>query len=226
VNNPIKSKILVVDDSETNRMLLRFTLEELEFEVSEASEGATAVELALEHSFSAVLMDINMPTMSGLVAIDMLNRLNYSSPVIACSAEDNQQIIDGYLQKGFAAFVPKPIDPETIAKTLLKLNVSAMQPDTNELEKRHHQKIQELRSRFIQNLPKLIDKLNLAIRTESTEELQRFCHQLKANAGHFGFEKVYSLSKEVEKTIKIAGTKAAAENAKSLLFELHKIDQQ
>ncbi len=225
MNKSEKAKILIVDDSETNRMLLQFTLEELGFETAEAGDGEKAVEMALEQDFAAIFMDINMPKMGGIEALQALMALNFSNPIIACSAEEDFDAIEQFLQKGFAAFVPKPIEPEQVANTLQSLGVTTEQ-STSRLERKHQQKVQELSNRFLDNLPVIINKLSSAIKTQDSDALRRFSHKLKANAGHFGLEKVSKISRDIESAVNKSRTDIAMEKAEFLLFELHKINDQ
>ncbi len=225
MNSQSKAKILIVDDSDTNRMLLQFTLEELGYHVLEAPDGNRAVELALEENCAAVFMDINMPKMGGIEALQILKSLNYDSPIIACSAEENSAAIENYLQLGFSTFVPKPIEPELIAKTLFELGIAAT-VESHEFKQKHEDKIAELRERFIVNLPVTIDGLTIAFKTANIERLRRFCHILKANAGQFGFEQVSQISRHIESEILASRNDQALTKAKELIFKLHKINEQ
>jgi len=206
-------------------MLLQFTLEELGFEVLEAPDGNRAVEIALEQNCAAVFMDINMPKMGGIEALQILNSLNYDSPIIACSAEENSEAIENYLQSGFSSFVPKPIEPELVAKTLQELGINAT-VKSHEFEQKHQDKIAELKERFIINLPVTIDGLTIAFKTANIERLRRFSHILKANAGQFGFEEISIISRDIETEILAARNDQALTKAKELIFKLHKINEQ
>lgn len=206
-------------------MLLQFTLEELGFDVLEAPDGNRAVEIALEQNCTAVFMDINMPKMGGIEALQILNSLNYDSPIIACSAEENSEAIENYLQSGFSSFVPKPIEPELVAKTLQELGINAT-VKSHEFEQKHQDKIAELKERFIINLPVTIDGLTIAFKTANIERLRRFCHILKANAGQFGFEEISIISRDIEAEILAARNDQALTKAKELIFKLHKINEQ
>ncbi len=225
MSNSPKAKILVVDDSSTNRMLLQFTLEELGFGVVEAEDGSCAVEIALEENFVAILMDINMPRMGGVKALEILKNLNYSSPIIACSAEGDLKAIQAYLGKGFAAFIPKPIEPETVAKQLNHLNISTKY-ESSEIEQSHQNKIEELKHHFLNSLPGFIERMDKIIKAKDFDELKRACHKLKANAGNFGFEKVAQLSKEVEKAIINSQQEMALKVAHRMLFELLRVNEK
>ena len=124
MNNVNKAKVLIVDDSETNRLLLCFMLEELEFDCDEADNGEKAVELAMEFDYAAVFMDLNMPVMSGQEATEILRNINFETPIFACSAEDNPKKIVQLLKSGFSDFIAKPIELEDISDILCKHNIN------------------------------------------------------------------------------------------------------
>lgn len=67
-------KLLIVDDEEGVRSLVRMTLQSESYEILEASDGARALELAREHRPELILLDIAMPGVSGLEVCEELKR--------------------------------------------------------------------------------------------------------------------------------------------------------
>jgi PAS domain S-box-containing protein len=116
------SRILVVDDSETNRTYLRKTLEMTGFEVIEASNGREAVDAFELYSPHAVLMDIQMPVMDGLEATRRLKATEKGriTPIIAITGnafeDDRQQGI----AVGMNAYLYKPFSAEALFRILKK----------------------------------------------------------------------------------------------------------
>jgi len=225
VTNSHSKKILVVDDSETNRLLLRFTLEELGYTVEEVNDGEKAVEAALEYDYAAVFMDINMPVMSGIEATEILVNLNYDSPIIACSAEDNLEAIATILTKGFSAFVPKPLEPKDIITSLDKFKITCEAQNSN-FNQAHQDKLDQLSGRFIDNLPVIINKLESALKNDSFEELKRISHKLKGSASQFGFDRITRISRDIESAINKDKLSIATEKANFLLFELNRLKNE
>ena len=82
---------LVVDDSRVIRMVARKILEELEFSVCEAEDGQKAVDSCLESMPDAVLLDWNMPVMSGIDFLRALRKMDggHSPIVIFCTTEND-----------------------------------------------------------------------------------------------------------------------------------------
>ena len=104
--------ILVVEDNEPSRKLVRDVLKFKGYEIIEAESGEDAVRLAQERRPSLVLMDIRLPGMDGIEALGRLRAEpdTRSIPVLAMTAsvmlEHRQRIMDA----GFDAFQSKPIN--------------------------------------------------------------------------------------------------------------------
>lgn len=98
--------VLVVDDDEMIRRLVRAVLEADEFEVSEARDGATALKLASETQPSVVVLDIMMP---GLDGVEVCRRLDHASAkVVILTARDDPRLEEECRNAGADAFLTKP----------------------------------------------------------------------------------------------------------------------
>lgn len=67
-------KLLVVDDEERIRRLIKMYLEKEDFEIDEAADGKTALEMALQNNYSAIILDIMMPEMDGIQVCEELKK--------------------------------------------------------------------------------------------------------------------------------------------------------
>jgi two-component system, cell cycle response regulator DivK len=104
--------VLVVEDFEDNRFMLRRLLEMSGYHVIEAINGKQAVDLALSESPDVILMDLSLPMLDGLAATRRI-RENQSSrrvPIVAVSAHDSSDFHAEALAAGCDAYVTKPID--------------------------------------------------------------------------------------------------------------------
>jgi len=104
-------QILVVEDNERNRKLLKDVLEHRGYRVLVAETGEEGVALAREHLPALVLMDIQLPGISGIEAFKQLQDepATRGIPVVAVTAsvmEEERAIIE---EVGFAGYQPKPI---------------------------------------------------------------------------------------------------------------------
>ena len=105
-------KILVVDDFEDNRELLRRRLNRLGHEVVEASDGFEALRTVNQECVDLVLLDIMMPGMEGTEVVETIRR-TWSSlqlPVIMVSAKDQSDDVAYCLKLGANDYITKPID--------------------------------------------------------------------------------------------------------------------
>jgi len=114
-----KLKILVVDDSADNRLLMNYLLYQEGAEIDEASGGEVAVQKALTKDFDIVLMDIQMPGMDGYSALKELKNKNYPKPVIALTAHAMIEEKRKALAAGFCEHVTKPVEKEKLVRAIL-----------------------------------------------------------------------------------------------------------
>lgn len=116
-------KVLVVDDSETIRQHVTQALTRVGFQVIEASDGAAGLQRALQHEFSLIILDVNMPILNGL---EMLERLKddpktASVPVLMLTTEAQRSMIERARQSGAKAWLIKPIKVESLISTVNKV---------------------------------------------------------------------------------------------------------
>jgi two-component system chemotaxis response regulator CheY len=112
----IKKLCLITDDSPTVRKIARRALEELHFEVDEASNGQIALEKCGLRMPDAILLDWNMPCMNGIDFLRLLRRMeNGDKPkVVLCTTESGVEHIKTALEAGADEYLMKPFDTETL----------------------------------------------------------------------------------------------------------------
>lgn len=111
-------RILVVDDSSDNRLLIRRFLSSHGAEVKEASDGAEGISKALSENFDVVLMDIQMPVMDGFEAIRKLRSKAFSNSVIAISAHNKEIDRQKCREVGCDGFLAKPLTPSRLIREI------------------------------------------------------------------------------------------------------------
>lgn len=111
-------KILVVDDSADNRMLLERMLHDTGAIVATEPNGRLGLERAMNEDFEVVLMDIQMPEMDGYAAIRILREKGYRKPVLALTAHALKEERDRAMGMGFDAYITKPINKTTLHRTI------------------------------------------------------------------------------------------------------------
>ncbi len=113
--------VLIVDDSEANRALLRLLLEQGGYEVAEAGDGSAALHAVEACRPRLVLMDIVMPKMDGIEATRQL-RHRYDAmtlPIVVMSSNHGSDVLAAVRAAGGNEFLPKPIS-RTKLQTIVK----------------------------------------------------------------------------------------------------------
>jgi CheY-like chemotaxis protein len=113
-------RLLVVDDEEAMRLLLRVNLPLSGFEVVEAANGHDALELARRERFDLVLLDVMLPGMSGIEVAEELRRDPRTAhvPVVFVSARADSTDVERGYAAGAVDYVTKPFDPIAIGDQL------------------------------------------------------------------------------------------------------------
>jgi PAS domain S-box-containing protein len=114
-------KILLVEDSPDNQLLLETMLTNCGATVQIANNGEEGVTQALKGSFDVVLMDIQMPVLDGYEATRRLRRQGYSKPILALSAHALIKDREASLSIGCNDHLVKPVDPEALIASIQKV---------------------------------------------------------------------------------------------------------
>jgi two-component system, cell cycle response regulator DivK len=117
---PVKRTILVVDDFDDTRLLLKTWLEKKGFTVVQAENGNQAVAAAQEVHPDLIIMDMEMPELDGLSATRKIRTMKEldSIPVLAVSAYGAQQFRADALAAGCSEYVSTPFEPDNLEKVI------------------------------------------------------------------------------------------------------------
>ncbi len=123
VNKPLDGKVLLVEDNKTNQMLMNIILSDIELDVDLAENGLEAVEMFKKQKYDIILMDENMPKMSGVEATHAILDIEEEqdlehTPIIALTANALATDRARFLNAGMDEFVSKPIDHEVFIRIL------------------------------------------------------------------------------------------------------------
>ena len=116
-------KVLVVEDFEDNRFMMRRLLEMSGYRVVEAENGEEAVQRAAEEHPDLILMDLSLPLLDGLAATRSIRQIEGSRdvPIVAVSAHDTADFHAEALAAGCNEYVTKPIDFDELESLLARL---------------------------------------------------------------------------------------------------------
>ena len=114
--------VLLVEDTEDNRFMMRRLLEMSGYRVVEATNGDEAVKLAESELPGLILMDLSLPVIDGLAATRLIRKLPQleKTPIIAVSAHDTSDFLHEALQAGCNSYITKPIDFNELEQLIVR----------------------------------------------------------------------------------------------------------
>jgi len=111
-------KVLIADDSEFMRSLLREILEEEYTIAGEAENGVEAIELYNENDPDLVMMDIVMPIRDGIEATDEITDSDPGAKVIMCTSVGQEQKMKNAIQAGAEGYITKPFQKPSVLEEI------------------------------------------------------------------------------------------------------------
>ena len=220
------ARILIVDDDETNRMVLEEIFRKTEAEVSCAENGKQAVELCEQQFFDLILMDCRMPVMDGFTAAGHIREQQRlrgrAGSIIALTADGTRAAEKKCSEVGMDGYLLKPLDTLELQKVLntilpdYKLNILPKRSSegAREAEGRELQSavdldvLQELCQNigdikpvvtiFLRLLPRRLQELEQAVAELDSEKIQSIAHTLKGSCSQFGAVGLAELCAEAE----------------------------
>lgn len=121
---PLETKVLVVDDFESMRRIVKQVLNDIGFkDVSLADDGATALPMLKNGNFGLLITDWNMPQMEGIDLVKAVRadpRIK-STPILMVTAEAKREQIIQAAQAGVNDYIVKPFTPDTLKAKIEKI---------------------------------------------------------------------------------------------------------
>ncbi|NIP32263.1 MAG: response regulator [Candidatus Dadabacteria bacterium] len=116
----MNKNILIVDDEESIRWVLGTSLEKSGFKVEYSENGVDAIEKASKNNFSLILLDINMPDVTGFEVLHELRENNINSPIIFITAQNTVSNAIDAIQLGAYDYIIKPFDLDEVKELASK----------------------------------------------------------------------------------------------------------
>ncbi|MFD2740299.1 ATP-binding protein [Sulfitobacter aestuarii] len=216
-------RALVVEDNEINRMVARGYLERMGHECRCVGSAEEALSVLGDEDFDVILMDVNLPGMSGTAATRKLRRSAdprlAALPVIGISAHVQDEQISAHLDAGMDCFVAKPVSPERLAQAIetvaagIKREVFLPRTaqDTREMNGDLRRALAEnaadlgttraieIGDLFLQQLARDAEALRAAGRARDWQEVSRLAHRLKGAAGNVGLGELIATLQRIER---------------------------
>ncbi len=231
-------RILVVDDQEFNRELVETILTKLGADVSTCEDGREAVDELKNAAYDLVLMDIQMPGLSGLEAAQEIRSgegPNTSIPIVALTAGSSEKEKQAIEAAGMDDLLLKPFSQNELLKILakhLQVNVEQeTQPglvpdltDLMELANGDESFVVNMLQIFINNSKSDLSELQKALAQDDRQRVKALAHKMIPPCRHLGFDEVVEILQNLE-SISVEKDKASlresVENVTGLLESLY-----
>jgi PAS domain S-box-containing protein len=115
------ARVLVVDDGEPNRELIRLVLRRAGLTVDEASNGQEAVQAVAKANYEVILMDMQMPVLDGYAATGQIREAGHAMPIIALTGHAMKGDEERCLAAGCTGYLTKPVDIDRLLETMVAI---------------------------------------------------------------------------------------------------------
>ena len=224
------ARVLVVDDGEANRELVRLVLEERGLSIVGAENGQIAVDMATQQRFDLILMDMQMPVMDGFTASRTLRQRGLTTPIVALTANAIKGFEGEILEAGCTAYLTKPVDIDALMQTLGEILggrrvesaprksqclTSDVPPSEPPVAARpaggppivsrlaDHPRLRAVVRMFAEQMPERMRAIEQAWEARDFETLVSLAHWLKGSGGTAGFDEFTEPARALERLAKM-----------------------
>jgi len=218
----VEGKILLVDDVVDNQLLIGTLLEDMGAQVDIVDNGLIALEKTSQENYDLVLLDLQMPVMGGMEALNKMRENNYTNPVVILTANVIQNEERESRDVGCQGFLSKPIDENKLTQTVLSylkdshIKISDVTKDNKlaeknmdesviishlltEKDKDDFEKYKKLAEAFSLQLYDRIKAIENAHKSNNDKLLKELIHSLKGVGGNMGYNIVTDISADIER---------------------------
>ena len=193
--------ILLVDDNDENRLVIRSFLKSLPWKIEEAKNGKDALDLYSPGKYDVILMDMQMPVLDGYSATreirkqELENKLS-PTPIIALTAYALKEEVDKSLEAGCNGHQSKPVAKASLIK--------AVEDITKAIDIVVDKDLEDLIPDYLSNRDKEVDYLRELFLKGEFPQIQAIGHKLRGSAGSYGFSELSEIGKELEEKSKVS----------------------
>jgi CheY-like chemotaxis protein len=232
-------RILLVEDNAINQILAQRLIRKRGHKLVVTNNGREALAAMESERFDLVLMDIQMPEMSGLEVTAEIRRKEKNTgehiPIVATTASAMKEDRERCLEAGMDAYISKPIEKEVLFDTIDRLTGYSQQTKPGDARARSNDPVfdaaavldslegdsellREIAGIFLAQFPKQMEKIRAAVSNRDPKLLEQAAHALKGTAANLLAQGVVGAASKLEE-IGRAGTVAGSSQALALLEE-------
>ena len=203
----LSGKVLLAEDTLDNQKLISMYVTRAGATVEVVNNGKHAVDSALSGDFDLIIMDMQMPIMSGLDATSKLRAMGYAKPIVALTANALREDQEKSLRAGLDDYLTKPVDLNRFNSVLkrylrtggaskVESEAPAQSSPINDFES--DPEFLALVEQFRNELPTRITSIETAARNEDWYELKSLVHKLKGLGTSFGYPELSDISGKIQ----------------------------
>lgn len=205
-----KLSVLVADDEEFNRFLMKAIFQKWGVRYKEVTNGTDAVEVAKNENFDLILMDVRMPGKNGMEAAKVILEEKPETIIIAVTATNEQFDQDSCLKAGMKEFLLKPFSEKELIdkiKTAVQPNYSSKRINTSSKVNLEEAKrfangdeafLKEMTSLFIKTTQTGLKDIQNGANNQNREVIAETSHKMAAPCKHFMANDLYKAIKQLE----------------------------
>jgi signal transduction histidine kinase/DNA-binding NarL/FixJ family response regulator len=205
-------RLLVVDDDEQNRAILRHFLSHPRWTVDEAENGPLALRQFAERRYDFVFLDIEMPVMTGFDVAEQMRQSERErqvlrpSVIIALSSHDDASTGERALRSGCDQYLQKPVSRRVVVQAVLGSATDIALDDD----------VRDLLPSFLAKKREEVAQMAIAVTHGDAERVRGLSHRLRGSFSLYGFTEASSLCAEIEAMAVATELSNAAEPVRSL----------
>ena len=234
-------KILLVEDTDSNRLVAMNSLTFFGMSVTEAVNGAEAIDILKRKSFDLVLMDLQMPLMDGLEATRVIREeMKSNIPIIALTANAFKAEMDRCLAAGMNDYITKPFDENVLLEAILRLLHMEVQPipevkrqteaveggslynldDIRQFSRGNPDFVKNMIRLFIRDIPAAVEIIRQAWYSNEMETVWKTAHKIRPTLGQYGLVKLMKDAQFIEEKLKEG---VLAPEIEEMILKLHEM---
>ena len=245
--NSRRIKVLVVEDIELNQLLMKTLLDDFGFEHEMAANGKIAIEKLINNTYDVILMDLQMPEMSGFEATEYIrNTLHSQIPIIALTADVTTVDLTKCKAVGMNDYIAKPIDEKLLYSKvvgLVKKSTQVQKFGNKKIKKAESEKLKcinldylnqrtksnpklmiEMISLYLDQTPPLIAAMKKSLMDNDWDKLKAAVHKIIPSFSIMGISKDFeTLAKQVQENITTGESK---DKIPEMVLQLEKVCMQ
>lgn len=243
-----KNRILLVEDSEMNKKLITVLLKKMGYEIETASNGEEAIQILSQNHFDLVLMDVQMPVMSGIETTKCIrngerNVKNPNVNIVALTANAMTQDRNKCISAGMNDYLAKPFKPEDLKNIIEKFlgkgksqKAKASKQNRSSIPSRYYDKkaildridgdvdlFKQLIQLFVEEVPRQINHIKQAIREKDADRITLYAHTIKGSAYNIRAMELKQIAFDIEQAGKSSNFNLAASKIDTLVDTYEKL---